>query len=197
MLTRISALFLFICIIPFLCILFILIKITSKGPFIFKQLRSGKDKKPFWIYKIRTMKQNAESLKKKILRLNEAEWPVFKIRDDPRYTKIGKILSRSGFDEIPQLINVITGEMTFVGPRPLPVDEAIRVPEKYKQRFSVLPGITSNWVVAGSHNLSFRRWMEMDIEYIHNKSFLYDLIISFKTLNLLIKNILTIKKPLF
>lgn len=194
MFIRIIALVLLIFVSPFLLILFILVKISSKGPFIFKQIRSGKNKKPFLIFKIRSMRNNAESLKKKVLHLNEAEWPVFKIKDDPRYTKIGKILSRSGLDEIPQLINVIKGEMSFVGPRPLPVEEAMKVPEKYKQRFSVLPGMTSLWIIKGAHKLSFNDWMKLDIEYIKKKSLIYDFYICLLTIYSIIKSLMFFSK---
>ncbi|MFA5770294.1 MAG: sugar transferase [Patescibacteria group bacterium] len=153
----------------------------------FKQKRLGKDKKPFFIYKFRTMVKDAENLKYKIQNLNEADGPVFKINDDPRYTKIGRFLAHSGLDEIPQLINVIKGEMAFVGPRPLPVEEANKVPKKYNKRFSVLPGITSLWVVRGAGHSSFKKWMEDDLEYIKNKSFLYDVKIIIQTIWMLLK----------
>ncbi len=166
---------------PLLVILFLLVKITSKGPFIFKQKRLGKDKKPFFIYKIRTMVENAEKLKAKIKHRNEADGPVFKIADDPRYTKVGKFLAKTGLDELPQLINILKGEMSFVGPRPLPVEEALKVPKKYEKRFSVLPGITSLWVVKGAYHHSFKNWMIDDLEYVKNKSFWYDLKIGFLT----------------
>lgn len=164
----------YILLIPFLIILFIFVKISSKGPFLFKQKRIGKDQKPFWIYKIRTMVINAENLKPKIINLNEADGPVFKIHNDPRYTKIGRFLSHTGLDELPQLINIIKGEMDFVGPRPLPVAEAKLIPQKYQKRFNVLPGITSPWVLQGAHKLSFREWMESDLAYIKNRSLWYD-----------------------
>lgn len=156
----------------------------------FYQKRVGKDKKIFTLYKIRTMVNNAELLKEKYQQLNEANGPVFKIRDDPRYTKIGKFLAHTGLDELPQLINVIKGEMAFVGPRPLPVDEASKVPKKYEKRFSVLPGITSLWIVKGAHKLSFREWMELDLEYVRNKSVWLDMKISLLTVLLILKSIL-------
>lgn len=178
---RIIALLIFLLILPFFLILWFAVKITSKGPFIFKQKRAGKNKKPFFIYKIRTMVDNAEKLKLSLYDMNEADGPVFKIKDDPRYTMIGKILSHSGLDEIPQLINIILGEMDFVGPRPLPVNEARKIPKKYLSRFSIRPGITSTWVINGSHQLSFDQWMRLDIDYAKSKSFLLDLKIMFKT----------------
>lgn len=162
---------------PLLLLLFLIIKLSGTGPFIFRQKRAGKNDKPFWIYKIRTMVTNAETLKSKIENLNEVDKPVFKIYNDPRYTKIGRFLSHTGLDELPQLINIIKGEMDFVGPRPLPVEEARLIPQKYQGRFAVLPGITSPWILQGAHKLSFKEWMESDLAYIERKSVWYDSII--------------------
>ncbi len=181
MLECLLALFLLIFLSPLLLLLYILVKLTSKGPFIFKQLRVGKDKKPFWIYKIRTMVENAEDLQSKIYDQNEADGPAFKIYNDPRYTKIGKFLAHTALDELPQLINIIKGEMGFVGPRPFPVDEAKKVPKKYEKRFSVLPGMTSLWIIRGADHSSFDKWMKLDLEYIKKKNFWYDLAIFVKT----------------
>jgi lipopolysaccharide/colanic/teichoic acid biosynthesis glycosyltransferase len=172
---RLFALILLILFLPLLFILYLLIKLTSKGSFIFKQKRLGKDKKIFILYKIRTMIEEADKLKEKYRHLNEAGGPVFKIRHDPRYTKIGKFLAHTALDELPQLINVIKGEMFFVGPRPLPVEEGLKVPQKYEKRFSVLPGITSAWIVKGAHKLTFDQWMRLDLEYVEKKSFWYDI----------------------
>ncbi len=174
---RLLALILFIVLVPFFFILFFLVKITSKSTFLFKQKRAGKNKKSFFIYKFRTMVKNAEDLRSKIYHLNEADGPVFKIYNDPRYTRIGKFLSHTGLDELPQLINIIRGEMNFVGPRPLPINEAQQVPAKYQKRFSVLPGITSSWILQGAHKLSFEEWMESDLAYIKNKTVWYDSVI--------------------
>ena len=127
------------------------------------------------IYKIRTMVRNAEKLKEKYKNQNEADLPAFKIYDDPRYTTVGKIISHSALDELPQLFNIVKGEMSFVGPRPLPVDEAQKIPREYAIRFSVLPGMTSPWIVNGADHKSFKKWMEWDIGYIKNKSFSYDI----------------------
>lgn len=176
-LSRILATIIIVLFLPFLLILFILIKVTSRGAFIFKQKRVGKDDKPFWIYKIRTMVEDAESLKSKIQNLNEADGPVFKIYNDPRYIKIGRFLAHTGLDELPQLINIIKGEMDFVGPRPLPIDEAKLIPQKYQKRTNILPGITSPWVLQGAHKLSFKEWMESDLAYMKNKSICYDSVV--------------------
>jgi len=188
---HLTALFLLILLSPLLLILFIIVKLTSRGPFVFKQKRSGKDKKSFMIYKIRTMVEDAENLKFEIQNLNEADGPVFKIHNDPRYTKFGRFLAHTGLDELLQLINIVKGEMAFIGPRPLPIEEAKKVPKKYDQRFSVLPGLSSLWVIRGTDHKNFNKWMELDLEYVKNKSFWYDFVIVIKTLLLLAK--LTLK----
>ncbi|MFN4212721.1 MAG: sugar transferase [Microgenomates group bacterium] len=182
LLERFIALVFLLILLPIFALLYLLVRITSKGPFIFKQKRLGKDKKPFFIYKIRTMVENAQSLKAKLRHLNEADGPVFKIANDPRYTKFGRFLAGTGLDELPQLYNIIKGEMAFVGPRPLPVEEAKKIPKKYKERFSVLPGITSLWVVKGAYHHNFIQWMEDDLEYVKRKSFCYDFKIILLTL---------------
>jgi lipopolysaccharide/colanic/teichoic acid biosynthesis glycosyltransferase len=189
-LQRLLALIILIITLPFLGLLWLLIKIEDGGPLFFKQERIGKGKKPFIMYKIRTMVVGAEKFKKKYLHLNETDGPVFKIRNDPRYTKIGKILTRTGLDELPQLVNVVKGEMALVGPRPLPGDEAIKIPKRYQKRFSVLPGITSSWVVKGSHELSFDEWMRLDLRYVKNRSFWQDMEISLLTSALILKSVL-------
>lgn len=126
----------------------------------------------------------------KLSGLNEADGPVFKIKDDPRFFKIGKFLSHTGLDELPQLINVLKGDMALIGPRPLPVDEAMKIEKKYQKRTDVLPGIISPWVINGHHKMKFDEWMRSDIEYIKNKSFLTDINLVFKAFFLLIALIL-------
>lgn len=170
---------------PFWPVFYFAIKITSRGPFIFKQKRMGKNRKVFTMYKIRTMHAGAEKLKVKYSDYNEVDGPAFKIKNDPRYTRIGKFLARTGLDEIPQLFNVINGDMALVGPRPLPVAEALKIPEKYGIRFSILPGCTSAWVIKGGHKLGFKKWMELDLDYVKNKSLWYDLRIIFSTMLLM------------
>jgi lipopolysaccharide/colanic/teichoic acid biosynthesis glycosyltransferase len=186
-LERLLALFLLIFLSPLFVILYILVKFTSQGPFLFKQLRAGKNKKPFWIYKIRTMVENAEDLKEKIKHLNQADGPVFKVYDDPRFTKIGRFLAKIGIDELPQLINIVKGQMSFVGPRPFPLDEAKKIPKKYKKRFLVLPGIFSSWVAYGAFHNDFKKWMELDLKDVENKSFWYDLKIMLRSLGFVLK----------
>ncbi|MCL4364045.1 sugar transferase [Patescibacteria group bacterium] len=184
---RILALCLLILFLPFFVLLFLIVKLTSKGSFLFKQKRLGKDKKPFYIYKIRTMVIDAENKKSGLKDKNEADGPVFKIRNDPRYTKFGCFLAHSGLDELPQLWNIVRGEMAFVGPRPFPIEESSKIPEKYQQRFTVLPGISSLWVIGGTDHKNFDRWMELDLEYIEKKSLWYDIKITAQTVSILLK----------
>ncbi|MCX6730714.1 MAG: sugar transferase [Candidatus Roizmanbacteria bacterium] len=180
-LERLFAFIFLILSLPLLGILYIVVRLDSPGPFLFLQLRVGKNKQLFWIYKIRTMVWNAEALKKRYIKKNEADGPVFKIKNDPRYTRVGKILSRIAIDELPQLMNIIEGSMAFVGPRPLPRSEANKIPSRYQTRFMVLPGMTSEWVVQGSHLLSFKKWMELDCQYAKKKSIIKDVLILLKT----------------
>lgn len=172
-----------------------LVRVSSGKPILYRQTRVGKDWKTFTIFKIRTMIPEADQLRDKYFQMNEADGPVFKIKNDPRFTKIGKIIAFTGLDEILQLVNVIKGEMSLVGPRPLPVYEAIRIPAKYGDRFIVFPGMTSLWVISGSHRIPFRKWMEMDMEYIKEKSIQVDFQILSRTFLLVIKNIFSYLIP--
>ena len=172
---------------PLIAIIAALIKITSSGSPFFTQKRVGKNGSILTFIKFRTMGKFAERQKGRLLLLNEADGPVFKIRNDPRYTKIGKFLAHTGLDELPQLINVLKGEMSLVGPRPLPVSEARKIPKKYKIRESIKPGITSNWVIKGSHFLSFEEWMKLDEEYVRNASIYEDVRILFNTVTTLLQ----------
>lgn len=190
MLERIFAAFVILTLLPVFLLLSFLIFLFSGGPIFFRQKRMGKNKKTFVLYKIRTMGRDAEKKREAYEQLNEADGPVFKIKDDPRYTNIGKLISRLGLDELPQLVNIIKGDMAFVGPRPLPVDEAKQIPDKYKERFSVLPGITSLWVVKGGHMVSFKEWMELDMYYVKNKSSWLDVVIAYKTMSMFGKTLI-------
>lgn len=186
---RLLALFLVFASFPIFFLVWLAIKIDDGQSVFFRQKRWGKNKKPFSLFKFRTMVPGAEEKKKELSHLNETDWPVFKIRNDPRYTRVGKFLAHVGIDELPQLINIVKGEMSFIGPRPLPVEEAKQIPKKYHQRFEVLPGITSLWVVKGAHKLSFAEWMKLDLEYLERRSFTYDLKIALLTVFLIIKEI--------
>lgn len=167
---------------PVYIILSFLVLAFSGWPVFYTQKRVGLNGKTFWLYKFRTMVNGAEEQQGDLRCLNEASGPVFKIRNDPRFTKIGRLLSHSGLDELPQLFNVLKGEMNFVGPRPLPISEEKKIDKKYrKQRKSIRPGIMSPWIFDGYHSLSFNDWMKSDMEYIKNRSFVYDLNIFFRS----------------
>lgn len=135
------------------------------------------------------MKVGAERLQERYFHLNEADGPVFKIRNDPRFVGTGRLLARTGLDETPQLINVIRGEMSLVGPRPLPIKEAKKLTQTQKVRELIKPGITSSWVVEGSHSLKFKKWMQLDKEYVLKAHFLKDLAILFKTTTIIINSV--------
>jgi exopolysaccharide biosynthesis polyprenyl glycosylphosphotransferase len=160
------------------------VKLTSKGPILFRQMRSGLNGQPFTIYKFRTMVTNAEQLKDELEALNEMKGPVFKISKDPRVTPLGRILRRWSIDEFPQLFNVLRGEMSLVGPRPLPVDEVKRFDDvAQRRRLSVKPGLTCLWQVSGRSDLvDFEEWVRLDLEYIDNWSLWLDLKILARTI---------------
>ncbi len=169
------ALVLVILFIPVYMVIAVLVMVLTGRPIFFIQERIGYLGKKFKMYKFRTMVVGAEERQKKLWPRNEASGPVFKIWNDPRFTKLGKTLSHSGLDELPQLWNVIKGEMSIVGPRPLPVTEEEQIDVKYKKiRESVRPGIISPWILDGYHRLNFKEWMEKDKKYIENKSILRD-----------------------
>jgi len=185
---RIIALIFLILLSPLILLLCLVVKATSPGPFLFSQKRMGKNFKPFFIYKVRTMQEDAERKKNKLIKFNEADGPVFKIYNDPRLTAIGKILWKTGIDEVVQLLNIVKGEMSFVGPRPLPIAEANKIPKKYRERFSLKPGMTSLWIIRGSHKLSFKQWMESDLEYLRRKNLFLDFYIMASTLDFVIRS---------
>lgn len=160
---------------PLLIATAVLIKCTSKGPIIFRQERFGLNKRTFYIYKFRTMIANAEAAQATLEHLNQNSGPVFKIFSDPRITKVGAILRKTSIDELPQLLNVLKGEMSLVGPRPLNKRDVGRFSEPWlMRRFSVKPGLTCLWQVSGRSNISFDRWITLDLNYIDNWSLLLD-----------------------
>ncbi|MCX6224651.1 MAG: sugar transferase [Bacteroidia bacterium] len=168
---------------PFFAIVGILIILDSRGPIFFVQERVGYNKRRFKLYKFRTMTSDAEEKQKEIEYLNEASGPVFKIKDDPRVTKIGKILRKTSIDELPQFFNTLAGEMSLVGPRPLPIRDYELFEENWqKRRLSVKPGITCLWQISGRNALPFDKMIELDMEYIDNWSLLLDLKILVKTI---------------
>jgi len=152
-----------------------LVMLTCGFPAIFRQKRVGKNGKIFAMYKFRTMIKGAETMQKKLQYLNEAHGPVFKLYDDPRYTRFGKFLAHSGLDELPQLYNVLRGDMALLGPRPLPRAEERKLKAWQKAREQIKPGIISPWILDGYHQTTFDAWMRSDIAYTKKKSFWYDL----------------------
>jgi exopolysaccharide biosynthesis polyprenyl glycosylphosphotransferase len=168
---------------PVLLITTILIKLTSPGPVLFVQKRVGRHKRRFYIYKFRTMIVDAENKMRELEHLNEVTGPVFKIKNDPRVTRLGRFLRKTSIDELPQLFNVLNGDMSLVGPRPLPVRDYDGFSEDWqRRRFSVRPGITCLWQISGRNSIPFRRWMELDLEYIDGWSLWLDLRILLRTI---------------
>jgi exopolysaccharide biosynthesis polyprenyl glycosylphosphotransferase len=168
---------------PILLLFALIIKATSPGPVLFKQRRSGLNGQPFTMLKFRSMVTDAEQRKHELEALNEMSGPVFKVTNDPRVTPIGRFMRRFSLDELPQLWNVLRGEMSLVGPRPLPVDEVQRFDDyAHRRRLSVKPGLTCLWQISGRNNLrDFREWVRLDLEYIDNWSLWLDLKILLRT----------------
>jgi exopolysaccharide biosynthesis polyprenyl glycosylphosphotransferase len=168
---------------PFMLIIALMIKSTSKGPVIFKQERVGLRGRKFYIYKFRTMVANAEALKRKLMEQNESDGPTFKIKKDPRITPVGRFLRKTGLDELPQLFNVLKGEMSLIGPRP-PLPEEVEKYERWQlRRLSVKPGITCTWqIIPNRNDVIFEKWMRLDMQYIDNWSLKADFVLFFRTI---------------
>ncbi len=168
---------------PVFALIALFIKLTSPGPVLFRQQRSGINGRPFTLYKFRTMVTNAEQLKQELAAMNEMSGPVFKVTNDPRVTRVGRVLRKFSLDELPQLYNVLRGEMSLVGPRPLPVDEVKRFNDlAHRRRLSVKPGLTCLWQISGRNNVKdFRDWVRLDLQYIDNWSLWLDLSILWRT----------------
>jgi exopolysaccharide biosynthesis polyprenyl glycosylphosphotransferase len=170
---------------PILLVISILIKMDG-GPVFFLQKRTGLNGRLFMCFKFRTMVVNAESLKQSLLDQNEQEGPVFKIRNDPRVTKIGRFLRKTSLDELPQFINVLKGDMSIVGPRP-PIPAEVKQYKRWQnRRLSMKPGITCIWQVSGRNNIPFEQWMKLDMQYIDTWSLKLDFIIILKTIKVVI-----------
>ena len=169
--------------VPLFLIAAIAIKLDSAGPIFFVQDRVGLNKRRFRMFKFRTMAADAEERMKDLEHLNEKSGPIFKIRNDPRVTRVGRWLRKTSVDELPQLLNVLLGDMSIVGPRPLSLRDALRMEAAWqKRRFSVKPGLTCLWQVSGRSNLSFEQWMELDLEYIDRWSLKLDASILLRTI---------------
>ena len=168
---------------PILIGVALLVRLTSPGPILFRQQRAGLNGRPFTMLKFRTMVSNAEQLKRELEQLNEMTGPVFKVSNDPRITPVGRFLRKYSLDELPQLYNVFRGEMSLVGPRPLPVDEVRRFDDPAdRRRLSVRPGLTCLWQVSGrSEMTNFKEWVRLDLEYIDNWSLWLDCKILLRT----------------
>lgn len=170
---------------PILLVVAILIKLESRGPAIFSQKRIGLNKKEFKMYKFRSMVQNAEELKEKLAKENEMSGPMFKMKNDPRVTKVGRFIRKTSIDELPQLINVLKGEMSLVGPRPSLPKEVSKFEPWMLKRLSVKPGLTCYWQVSGRNNIDFEDWMKLDLQYVNDRSFWLDLKLILKTATVL------------
>ncbi|MEZ6047709.1 MAG: sugar transferase [Planctomycetaceae bacterium] len=167
---------------PLLLVTALSIKASSKGPVFFTQMRAGLGGRPFKMYKFRTMVVDAEEQKAKLRHLSEQDGPAFKLKHDPRIIPIGRFLRKSCIDELPQLLNVFKGDMSLVGPRPLPLEEAAQIQGWQNRRLDVTPGLTCIWQVEGKSTVTFTEWMRMDIRYIRARNFAQDFALVFKTI---------------
>lgn len=167
---------------PVIALIAVAIKLDSPGPVIYRSKRVGEGGRIFRFFKFRSMVQNAEALRASLAHLNEVEGPVFKIQRDPRATRVGAWLRRTSIDELPQLWNVLIGDMSLVGPRPPIPEEVVQYEPWQVRRLSVRPGITCLWQVSGRSGVSFDEWMRMDMEYVDTRSFRTDLSILLRTI---------------
>jgi len=167
---------------PLFLVVALAIKLTSRGPVLYRQTRCGLGGRQFTLYKFRSMHAGADQQRRELMPLNEADGPVFKIRDDPRCTPVGRFMRKFSLDELPQLINILKGDMSFVGPRP-PLPEEVAHYERWqRRRLRMQPGLTCLWALEGRNRLNFRRWMELDLEYIDTWSPALDWKILLKTI---------------
>ncbi len=167
---------------PLMALIALIIRLESRGPVLFTQLRVGEKGRLFYIHKFRSMRLGAEAEQDQLRRLNQADGPLFKIKDDPRLTRFGRLLRRVSLDELPQLFNVLLGEMSLVGPRPGLPDEVAQYQPWQRQRLEISPGITGLWQVSGRSDISFDEMCLLDIYYIENWSLSLDLIIMLRTI---------------
>lgn len=177
-----GALSLLVVLSPLMVLTALLVKLTSPGPIIFRQIRCGLGGRQFTLYKFRSMIQGAEGKKSELEALNELDGPVFKVSNDPRCTPLGRVLRKLSIDELPQLFNVFKGDMSFVGPRPPLPEEVKHYVRWQRRRLRMRPGLTCLWILEGRNHLNFERWMQLDLEYIDNWSLFLDLKILLKTI---------------
>ena len=170
---------------PLFIIIAIIIKFTSKGPVFFSQKRVGRNGKEFDMYKFRSMVVNAEELKEKLAAQNEMSGPMFKMKDDPRVTKVGKFIRKTSIDELPQLWNILKGDMSLVGPRPSLPKEVAQFEDWMHKRLDVKPGLTCYWQVSGRNNIDFEDWMKLDVKYVKERNLWIDIKLIFKTVGVL------------
>lgn len=166
---------------PLIALMAVAIKLDSPGPILFRQIRIGWKGQPFYMYKFRSMRQDAEALLEELLEQNEALGLMFKLSNDPRVTRVGRVIRRFSLDELPQLLNVLEGTMSMVGPRPPLPGEVEKYQERSLRRLEVVPGITGMWQVCRGPEISFTEMVEMDLQYIENWSLALDMIILLKT----------------
>jgi len=170
---------------PVMIIVAIVIKFGSKGPVFFAQSRVGRDGNEFVMYKFRSMCTEAEALLGKLKNENEMSGPMFKMKDDPRITKVGKFIRKTSIDELPQLINILKGDMSLVGPRPSLPKEVLQFTPFQKRRLVAKPGLTCYWQVNGRSDVSFKEWMKMDVDYVEERNTWIDITLIFKTVGVL------------
>ncbi|KOA20585.1 UDP-N-acetylgalactosamine-undecaprenyl-phosphate N-acetylgalactosaminephosphotransferase [Clostridium homopropionicum DSM 5847] len=170
---------------PLMIIVAVLIKIDSKGPIFFSQKRVGINGKCFNMHKFRSMVANAEELKEKLKEKNEMSGPMFKMKEDPRITKIGKFIRKTSIDELPQLFNVLKGEMSLVGPRPNLPKEVVQFTDYQKLKLLAKPGLTCYWQVSGRSSIGFEQWMELDVKYVKERNLWVDVKLILKTVRVL------------
>lgn len=178
----VGALILIVLLSPLMVVMAVLIKLTSRGPVIFRQTRAGAHGKPFTMYKFRTMRVGAQQDQEFLREVNYQNGPVFKLPDDPRLIWVGKFMRRSSIDEIPQLFNVLFGQMSLVGPRPLWKPEADQAVGVARLRTQVKPGLTCLWQISGRSELSYEQWIVLDLYYIHRRNVFLDFLILLQTI---------------
>ncbi len=172
---------------PLFAAIAVAIKLESKGPVFFRQKRYGLHGRIFEVLKFRTMCVDAENRRERLAARNEMSGPVFKIKNDPRITRVGKFLRKHSLDELPQFVNVFNGEMSIVGPRPLPTYEIEKIERRHRRRLSVKPGLTCLWQVSGRNNIDFEDWMDLDMQYIDNWSLRMDFLLMLKTFTIVLR----------
>ena len=175
------SIFLLLFLSPLFLIVSLIIIITSGFPIIYVSERIGKDGVPFKFFKFRTMVKNADKMLDDVKKLNETNGPTFKAKNDPRLTKFGRFLRKTSIDELPQLVNILFGQMTFVGPRPPIRSEVEQYSEFDELRLTARPGLTCIWQCSGRNEIGFEQWMEMDVEYLQKRSIWFDFYLLLKT----------------